>query len=77
VTAALNELGFDVLPSHANFVFARHKQYAGSEIAEKLRARKVIVRHFKHTRIQDFLRITIGTDAQNDALIKALQAIMA
>jgi len=77
VTQALCDLGFDVLPSQANFVFARHTHYAGSEIADKLRAHKVIVRHFKHTRIQDFLRITIGTDAQNDALLKALQAIMA
>lgn len=77
VTAALKSLGFDVLPSQANFVFARHANRAGSEIAEALRARNVIVRHFCKPRIENFLRISIGTDAQNDELVKALQAILA
>ena len=76
VTDALTQLGFEVLPSHANFVFARHQTLAGSEIAAQLRERKVIVRHFKNPRIQDFLRITIGNDVQNEALIGALRAVL-
>lgn len=74
---ALEQLDFEVLPSQANFVFARHRVRAGSEVAAQLRDSKVIVRHFKHARIQDFLRITVGNDAHNDALLRALRKILA
>ncbi len=77
LTQALERLDFEVLPSQANFVFARHRSRAGNEIAAQLRDRKVIVRHFKHARIQEFLRITVGNDAQNDALLRALREILA
>lgn len=74
----LASLGFDVLPSAANFVFARHSQHGGTELAAKLRERSIIVRHFKKPpRIEPFLRITVGTDAQCAALIAALRAILA
>ncbi len=72
VTAELERLGFDVLPSKANFVFARHPEHAGADIAAKLREQGVIVRHFNKPRISEFLRITIGTAGQNDALLKSL-----
>lgn len=72
----LETLGFDVLPSKANFVFARHPAHDGGELAQNLRERAVIVRHFKAPRIEQFLRITIGTPAQNQALIDALKAIL-
>ncbi|WP_341676123.1 histidinol-phosphate transaminase [Niveibacterium sp. SC-1] len=73
----LEKLGFDVLPSAANFVFARHPQRDGGELARALRERSIIVRHFKSPRIDQFLRITIGTDAQCDALVAALTEILA
>jgi histidinol-phosphate aminotransferase len=74
----LAALGFDVLPSAANFVFARHSRYGGAELAARLRERSIIVRHFENPpRIAPFLRITVGTDAQCEALIAALRAILA
>ncbi len=74
----LASLGFDVLPSAANFVFARHRQHGGAELAAGLRERGIIVRHFNNPpRIAQFLRITVGTDAQCEALIAALRAILA
>jgi len=74
----LASLGFDVLPSAANFVFARHSQCGGTELAAKLRERSIIARHFKNPpRIEPFLRITVGTDVQCEALIAALRAILA
>jgi len=74
----LAALGFEVLPSAANFVFARHRRYGGAELAAKLRERRIIVRHFsKPPRIEQFLRITVGTDAQCETLIAALRTILA
>ena len=69
-------LGFDVLPSAANFIFARHPEHDAAQLAEALRTRNVIVRHFKLPRIDQHLRISIGTDAQCQALINALKAIL-
>jgi len=76
LSAALIELGFEVLPSQANFVFARHTQRDAAELAQGLREQKVIVRHFKLPRINQFLRITIGTEVQNQALISALKTLL-
>jgi histidinol-phosphate aminotransferase len=72
----LVRLGFDVLPSAANFVFARHPAQAGAALAAALRQRAVIVRHFSAPRIADYLRITVGTDAQIDRLLSALSEIL-
>jgi len=72
VVAALHERGFEVLPSAANFIFARHPQRDAAAIAAALREQGVIVRHFKQPRIEQFLRITIGTPEQNQALLEAL-----
>lgn len=73
----LQEIGFEVLPSAANFVFARLPRRAGEEIAAKLRERSIIVRHFRNPpRISDFLRITIGTDEQCAGLVEALRQIV-
>ncbi|HQT31971.1 MAG TPA: histidinol-phosphate transaminase [Thiobacillus sp.] len=78
LVAAMAEMGFDVLPSAANFIFARHPVHDGARLAASLRERSIIVRHFKSpARIAPFLRITVGTDAQCDALIVALKAIVA
>jgi len=64
--------GFEVLPSAANFIFARHPKHDAGGLAAKVREQGVIVRHFKQERIAQFLRITIGTPEQNQALVDAL-----
>lgn len=76
VTAGLEALGFEVLPSAANFVFVRHPRHDGATLAAELRARGIIVRHFRAARIDQFLRITIGTDEQNDSLLEALAELL-
>ncbi|MBD8475932.1 histidinol-phosphate transaminase [Pseudomonas sp. CFBP 8770] len=68
----LNERGFEVLPSAANFIFARHPDQDAAAIAARLREKGVIVRHFKQERIAQFLRISIGTPEQNQALLDGL-----
>ena len=75
VTSALEGLGFEVLPSKANFIFARHKEQPGEVLAKGLREQGIIVRHFNKPRISEFLRITIGTVEQNDALIEGLRSL--
>jgi len=77
LAARLEGLGFQVLPSAANFVFARHPGHDGAALAAALRERSIIVRHFKHPRIDQFLRITVGTEAQCTRLTDALKAIVA
>jgi histidinol-phosphate aminotransferase len=75
--AALVDMHFTVLPSGANFIFAKHSQKKGADITAALREKQIIVRHFaKPERISDFVRITIGTDAQNTLLIDALKGIL-
>ncbi|MDI9244943.1 histidinol-phosphate transaminase [Marinobacter sp. CHS3-4] len=76
VTQKLEGLGFEVLPSKANFVFARHPEHTGQSLALGLRERGVIVRHFNKARIEDFLRITTGTADQNKRLIQALEELI-
>lgn len=73
----LESLGFEVLPSAANFIFARHSQQDGAALTAALRERSIIVRHFKSpARIAAFLRITIGTEQQCAALVSALREIL-
>ena len=76
VVAGLTALGFEVLPSKANFVFARHPGKDAAGLAAGLREQGVIVRHFKQARIAQFLRITIGTPEQNQALLDALKPLV-
>ncbi|MFC0711676.1 histidinol-phosphate transaminase [Azorhizophilus paspali] len=71
----LQRLGFQVLPSAANFVFARHPVHDAERLAAGLREQGVIVRHFKQERIRQFLRITVGTPEQNRALTDVLAAL--
>jgi histidinol-phosphate aminotransferase len=73
----LIKLGFDVLPSGANFIFAKHKVKDGAELTSLLRQKNIIVRHFKApSRIAPYLRITIGTDVQSKALIDTLAGLL-
>ncbi|WP_372972285.1 histidinol-phosphate transaminase [Marinobacter sp.] len=76
VTTAMKPMGFEVLPSSANFIFARHGTLSGAELALRLRERGIIVRHFDKPRIDNFLRITIGTVDQNDELLQALESLV-
>lgn len=69
---ALRDLGFEVLPSAANFLFARHPAIPGETLAAGLRTRAILVRRFARPRIQDYLRISIGTGAECDRLVAAL-----
>ena len=72
----LHALGFDTLPSTANFIFTRHPKHSGATMYQALRDRGIIVRHFQSARIEEFLRITIGTDEQSGELIAALKEIL-
>ncbi len=76
LTRNLEELGFDVLPSATNFIFARHPRHDAGATAQALRQHGILVRHFKQPRIEQFLRITIGTDAQCALLVAALKEIL-
>lgn len=76
VVASMQALGFEVLPSAANFIFTRHPQRDAGELAQQLREQGIIIRHFKAPRIEQFLRITIGAPDQNQALLDALSGIL-
>jgi histidinol-phosphate aminotransferase len=76
LTTQLDKLGFNVLPSAANFIFATHPAHDAATVSAALRERGIIVRHFTSPRINQFLRITIGTDEACDALVDALTAII-
>ncbi|MEH6517664.1 MAG: histidinol-phosphate transaminase [Halioglobus sp.] len=76
LTAALAAMGFEVLPSAANFVFARHPKRAAQELVDGLRAKGVIVRHFQQPRISEFMRITVGTDQQCQVLLAELAELV-
>ena len=76
LTEQLVSLGFAVLPSAANFVFARHPQQDAAQLSAQLREQGIIVRHFTQPRIAQFLRITVGTDEQNTVLVEALTKLL-
>jgi len=76
LVTGLARLGFEVLPSATNFVFARHPGHEGKALAAELRARAIIVRHFDAPRISDYLRITVGSNEQIEKLLAALGKIL-
>lgn len=76
MSEGLSALGFEVIPSAANFVFARHPQQDALAIAQYLRQHSIIVRHFKLPRIDQHLRITVGTDAECTALLDTLRTLL-
>ena len=76
LSAELTALGFRVLPSATNFILARPPKFPAQQWLEKLRDRKILVRWFKYPEVKDYLRITIGTDAEADALLKAVKAVL-
>jgi len=76
LSGALTGLGFEVLPSAANFLFARHPAKDAAELAAGLRRDGVIVRHFRLPRIEQYLRITVGTPEQNRRLLDSLDRLV-
>ena len=76
LSADLTRLGFDVLPSLANFVFTRHPAYDALTISQALRKRGILVRHFNQPRIDQYLRITVGTSDQCQRLSSTLTEIL-
>lgn len=77
LAAALREMGFSLPDSCANFVFAEHSRFAAKDICEFLKTRDIYVRYFNKPRIDNRLRITVGTDAEIDALLAALREFIA
>ena len=76
LAAELAELGFEVFPSSANFVFVRHPHNKAETLYLELKAAGILVRYFKTARIDDCLRITVGTEIECDALVDALKNIL-
>ena len=76
LTQGLTQLGFEVVPSQANFVFTRHPGFEGAVLAQRLRDRKILVRHFAQPKVDQYLRITVGTDEEVGALLDALAVIV-
>ena len=77
LSAALHQLGFEVFSSSSNFVFVRHAEVTAETLYQELKSTGILVRHFKKTRIDSYLRISIGSDPECDALITALHKILA
>ncbi len=77
VSQRMQQMDFTVLPSSANFVFAKHKSESAEKIFLALRERNIIVRYFDKPRINEFLRVSIGTDAEMDEFLAALTDIIA
>ena len=75
-SARLETLGFEVLPSKANFIFAKSDRIGGGALYQELKKRGVLVRHFDSPRIRDYNRITIGTPEQMDVLVNTIQSIL-
>jgi histidinol-phosphate aminotransferase len=76
LTSGLEGLGFSVIPSQANFVFTTHPKHQAADIAARLRQDSIIVRHFRQPRIDNHLRITVGTDEEIQQLLESLQRIV-
>ncbi len=72
----LKDLGFETIESKANFIFTSHKQVPAEELFAKLREDGILVRYFNKPRISDYLRITIGTQAEMEELVKTLEKIL-
>lgn len=77
VTDELKKLGFDVLDSQTNFIFATHAKYSMKEMFEYLKTQKVFIRYFSLPRIENYVRITIGTDDEMDIFLQKAKEFLA
>ena len=75
-TGKLEALGFRVIPSMTNFVFAAHREIPGRDLYLALREKGILVRHFNSPRLKDYNRITIGSREQMKRFIQALTEIL-
>ncbi len=75
-TSALSKLGFTLTDSRTNFVFAKHRAFPGDTLYSALRARGILVRHFKNPRIADYNRITIGSRGEMETLVKTITELL-
>lgn len=75
VSAKLNDWGFHVIPSQANFIFIENRQYPGRVLFQKLREKGILVRYFDKPKIDNFIRVTIGTDGEMDCFLEAIADI--
>lgn len=75
-TKELKELGFTVIPSKSNFIFAKYRDIEGKYIYEELKKNGILIRHFTAPRIRDYNRITIGTKEEMDAFLNKLKTII-
>ncbi|MBP3392686.1 MAG: histidinol-phosphate transaminase [Clostridia bacterium] len=73
---ALLQLGFEVAESKTNFLFARHRGFGGAELYAKLKENGILVRHFNQPRIQDYIRITIGSSQEMQVFVNTLRTIL-
>lgn len=76
LSRALTKMGFRVLPSETNFILAKPPLFPAKEWLQKLRDKKILVRWFSQPEVKDYLRITIGTAAEAEALVKAVKSIL-
>ena len=72
----LKNLGFEVLPSQTNFLFARTEKMDGGELYEILKSKGILVRHFSNSKITQYNRITIGSPEEMDIFIKTLKEVL-
>lgn len=72
----MREMGFDLTESRGNFLFAKHANLSGIELYLGLKSRGILVRHFKKPRIDDYIRITVGTPRQMDVMLCALKEML-
>jgi len=76
MSAGLRTIGFEVLPSQANFIFTEHQSLAGKQIFDALRARDILVRRWDKKRIENWLRISVGTMSQAEQLLAVMKEIV-
>lgn len=75
VSAGLMDMGFHVIPSQANFIFVSHAQVPAADLFQSLREKGILVRYFNKPRIDNYLRVTIGTDEEMDRFLEAIAVI--
>jgi histidinol-phosphate aminotransferase len=71
------EQGFEIIPSTANFMFIKHEKISGAELFQLLREKGILVRHFNKARIEQYLRVSIGTDEEMNAFVEIINGVQA